>query len=568
MDSCIFNDLKYAPFIVSLVSYPSSTLDNLISGTTYKAIEIVNETLSQDVTLIKREFGGIPNIPYLFGSYTVGTGATLTIEPGVVCKFKSNGYMTVDKGLIAEGGPTPDSSIVFTALTDDFYGGDTNADSTASSPNRGYWDGVRFTDQSLDPLCRLDHTIFRFSGPSNTIGAVTTISASPSIQNSVFTENLYAFIARGASNPVVNYCDFYANNYYGIWNKDLAFTINAEYNWWGSNTGPTHSGNPGGTGEVVSDMVDYTPWLTDAFNPLMGDVSLNGKIQAYDASLVLQYKVGLITLTNTQKTVSDVSGNGNISVGDASFILQYVAGLIQVFPAEEMAKMMQYGGTAGTNLVVGEVQAGAGSTVVLPVTLEGTEMMNGLYLDLRFDPDKLAFEEASFGNGSMQSAVNGNPAGQVQIALADIMDLPEGEIIWLRFKLSGDVEAGTVIPLEVNSFIANETDLTSQSQNGLIVVISATALDPDASGLQSFSVYPNPSNGLFNIRFYLERAQNSMRISVYNLAGVEVAELANGALPAGEHELSWEANSLPAGVYILRVEAVDVRAFQRIVLVR
>jgi hypothetical protein len=59
-----------------------------------------------------------------------------------------------------------------------------------------------------------------------------------------------------------------------------------------------------------------------------------------------------------------------------------------------------------------------------------------------------------------------------------------------------------------------------------------------------------------------------MRISVYNLAGVEVAELANGAIPAGEHELSWEANSLPAGVYILRVEAVDVRAFQRIVLVR
>lgn len=38
--------------------------------------------------------------------------------------------------------------------------------------------------------------------------------------------------------------------------------LNAENNWWGDASGPTHAGNPGGTGADVSDNVDYTPWLT------------------------------------------------------------------------------------------------------------------------------------------------------------------------------------------------------------------------------------------------------------------------------------------------------------------
>ena len=89
--------------IISLVAYPSSTTGNVISGTTYKCIRVDNETLTQDVTLPKRSFGGVVNIPYFFQNYTIGTGVTLTIAPGVVCKFWYAGYMTVNNGLIAEG---------------------------------------------------------------------------------------------------------------------------------------------------------------------------------------------------------------------------------------------------------------------------------------------------------------------------------------------------------------------------------------------------------------------------------------------------------------------------------
>jgi nitrous oxidase accessory protein NosD len=38
-------------------------------------------------------------------------------------------------------------------------------------------------------------------------------------------------------------------------------TFDAEWNWWGNNTGPYHpTTNPDGTGDKVSDYVDYEPW--------------------------------------------------------------------------------------------------------------------------------------------------------------------------------------------------------------------------------------------------------------------------------------------------------------------
>ncbi|MCD4789321.1 MAG: right-handed parallel beta-helix repeat-containing protein, partial [Bacteroidales bacterium] len=267
VDNNTFDNLDFAPMLISLVSYPSSTSGNLISGTTYKGIAVNNETLTMDATLSKRSFGGITNIPYIFSGYTIGTGVTLTVDPGVVSKFTQGGWMTVNNGLIAEGLAASDMNIVFTSLTDDFYGGDTNADSTYTSYGSNTWYGITFNSVALDPLCRFENCIFRFAKYS-TGYAIKTINASPSILNCSFNNNNYGVYATGASDPTVNYCDFFDNYYMAVNNVGGSFIIDAENCWWGDNSGPTHSGNPGGTGEEVSDEVDYDPYGTSgAINP-------------------------------------------------------------------------------------------------------------------------------------------------------------------------------------------------------------------------------------------------------------------------------------------------------------
>lgn len=51
---------------------------------------------------------------------------------------------------------------------------------------------------------------------------------------------------------------------YGFFNGDVV-RVNAENNWWGDASGPTHDDNPGGTGDRVSDNVDFDPWLGSAW---------------------------------------------------------------------------------------------------------------------------------------------------------------------------------------------------------------------------------------------------------------------------------------------------------------
>jgi len=54
------------------------------------------------------------------------------------------------------------------------------------------------------------------------------------------------------------------------------------------------------------------------------DVDMNGACQAFDASLVLQHVVGLVTLDANQLLAADMDGNGLVQAVDASLILQAV----------------------------------------------------------------------------------------------------------------------------------------------------------------------------------------------------------------------------------------------------
>ncbi|MCK4673950.1 right-handed parallel beta-helix repeat-containing protein, partial [candidate division WOR-3 bacterium] len=60
-------------------------------------------------------------------------------------------------------------------------------------------------------------------------------------------------------NPVINHNNITDNTGYGVRNVDSSVTVNAEYNWWGDSTGPGGVGP--GTGDEVSEYVDYEPWL-------------------------------------------------------------------------------------------------------------------------------------------------------------------------------------------------------------------------------------------------------------------------------------------------------------------
>ena len=564
LENCVFNDLVYGPMIISLVSYPASTANNLIAGTTYKVIGVLGETLVQEVTLSKRNFGGVENIPYFFtGDYTIGTSAALTIEPGVMCKFGLNKRLYVQRSLIAEGGPAPDETIVFTSIADDFYGGDSNSDGNNSVPTKSSWRGIKFEGESLDPLCSLDYVVIKYAGASynQNYGAIVTENASPTIQNSTLMDNEFGLVAFGASNPKINYCDIYHNTYYGVKNVNQAFVIDAENNWWGSNTGPTHSANPGGTGDEVSDAVDYDPWLTDnASNPIMGDVSLNGYIQAYDASLILQWLVDPVgnPLNAKQQQVADVSGNGTIMAFDASLILQYVVGIINHFPAE-LTDPGNAGQVSDVELVVGNAEVTVGEEFEIPVDLRNVEGLSATGIALRYEPALL--EVLEIENLTSQMNLNyhvDESAGEIRIATASVETFDE-DFTLLKIRFKAQYFTGTAeTQLVVGNFTANETDLTQSAVSGNVIIHGiTTGITAVGNAGDQITIYPNPFNETLNIK--LQQANEGLvDVEVYDLFGRKIATIFNGPMHCGENLIVWDGTArgakLENGLYLVSVK--------------
>lgn len=569
VDSCTFHNLDQAPILTSILSFPASSAGNTISGTTWRGIRIQDETLSQDFTLVKRPFAGYSNIPYIFGGFTIGTSAVLTIEPGVVIKFESNGALYVNKGLIAEGGSTTDSTIVFTSIRDDFYGGDTNADSNWTVPGYENWASIQFLNQALDADCRMRNCVVRYAGYYwNGRGSVYVNSASPTITNCSFSMSRNGIWVTGASNPVINYNDIYQCWESGITNADLTFKIDARNNWWGDDTGPYHAtSNPAGKGVVVSDSVEFMPYTDHgSLRPKVGDVSLNGSIQAFDASMILKFRADSVgnPLTDTQKGVADVSGTAGVTAYDASLILQYVVGLITTFPVEDSGKAMMPKAQQvyASSIELGDIGGEFGTTVDVPVRFNGVKHLASGEITLKYDPEIFTIGEATLAPAlEGMTLVTKTSKGEVRIVFASskFIDV-DGEAIWLKVGIGKDVRGEVNSSVSFASVLLNEEDLTSLASSGK----SSVAGKPLSYSLEQN--YPNPFNPSTKIHYEIPDDGANVSLNIYNSLGELVRTLAFGIQAAGRYELVWNGTNesgekLGSGIYFYRLTASGPKEF-------
>jgi hypothetical protein len=80
-------------------------------------------------------------------------------------------------------------------------------------------------------------------------------------------------------------------------------------------------------------------------------------------------------------------------------------------------------------------------------------------------------------------------------------------------------------------------------------------------------IYPNPFNSTTTISFSLPSSSSSS-LFVYDIAGREAAVIGAGSYSAGIHRISWRADDLPAGVYLLRLESGAQSSMRKVVIVK
>ncbi len=269
-----------------------------------------------------------------------------------------------------------------------------------------------------------------------------------------------------------------------------------------------------------------------------GDVTDDGQITSYDASLILQYVVASLDTISTE--VADVSGNGFVSAYDASLVLYKVVHPAYVFPV--LGGPLLKPATTTERILTWILRNGAWE-----LTIDDASGLAGGILTIRVSSADSGTPSIE-GAGLVASRYDGD---EIIIAFARV---PSDETTILRI-------AGTDLD--------DAPNLTTYELNDGNIAIR-DVIRPIAFSLRQNA--PNPFNPSTTIQFGLPET-NAVSLVVYDVNGRTVRTLVSGERVAGVHEVTWDGmddtgRAVASGVYVYRLVTGTNAAVRKMVLVR
>lgn len=260
-------------------SYPISataTSFDAVSGTgNYFSGNNPNRVLISGAILSQSYVWDNPSVPVEVSSSisidTTGSQPLLKLNSGLVLLFRANtglyvgnpSYSSNSGGLQADGATFSALSGVqggWLGITFHPYASSDSYLSNCVVEYAGANGNIRVNNS---PLAYIDGCIIRYG---NYGVYVAGAGSNPSISKNYILNNGIGVYCASSANPLIggstgNANSFSGNTTYAVQNTTSSFNVNALYNWWGQESGPYHASlNPGGTGDPVSNYVDFNPW--------------------------------------------------------------------------------------------------------------------------------------------------------------------------------------------------------------------------------------------------------------------------------------------------------------------
>ena len=265
----------------------------------------------------------------------------------------------------------------------------------------------------------------------------------------------------------------------------------------------------------------------------------------------------------------DVSGDGNVTAYDASLILQFVVGLINELPvlsAQSPTNTPQN----NYSVTIPELTARAGDRIQVPIAINNTTQLTAGGIVVKYDPSVLRavdFTASSLLNGAYWKA-NIKRIGEVRFAFATAEPAQgTGNLLMVEFEVLPNT-SGKISPVVFDT-VDLVNSLTITKIDGSVTVLPEhTALLPN---------FPNPFNPDTWIPYQLAQ-DASIVIRIYNQKGQIVRTIDLGQQPAGSYVVKdravyWDGTNsfgekVSSDVYFYSLQAGNFTATRRMLIVK
>ncbi|MCK9424077.1 MAG: T9SS type A sorting domain-containing protein [Bacteroidales bacterium] len=308
-------------------------------------------------------------------------------------------------------------------------------------------------------------------------------------------------------------------------------------------------------------------------------------VTATDVLLYRKHIASIVPLTGIYLASGDVNGSGTLTAADVLLIKKRIAAVTNSFPVGDWLfnhspfsvgntnviqnfKGITYGDANGSNIpaanksvtatrqgivTLGSVIAGK-NEIVVPIHMAEIENMGAFQFSIQYDSKKLKIKNITDWASGIEDVTVATPAPGsltfVWAANTNGVSIVDDVLCTLHF-ISNSNDASVL------SFEGNPTPVEFSDYDGNIftpdliegAVKSATGIG--TTNLSAFSIYPNPNNGKFYLRF--DPGKTSVNIKVVNALGITVFEEKDINV-AASHSKTMDLSNQPKGVYTLTVE--------------
>ena len=269
-----------------------------------------------------------------------------------------------------------------------------------------------------------------------------------------------------------------------------------------------------------------------------GDVNEDENLNIQDLITMVNHILGSSVLADCALEAADMNMDGTVNIQDLISLVNAILGSARSATLNGHAEVEYI--TSGQDLII---------HVNSDVDVVGIELslLNDLPVEIQLKDNSHITQESHSINGITRY------------------------LAYSMFNKSFDSRTTEILIQSAGNLNMDDMQITVADINGDALYLSHSKSGQSyQSGPHKFelsSLYPNPFNPSTEVSFSLPM-DDHVRLTAYDVQGKEVDVIFEGTQSVGQHSYTWNAYSLPSGVYYIRLQAGTMVTSQKAMLIK